>query len=188
MVEKSPVLPEAELISALYDGCLSESEARHVIDLIMSDENAAKLWQDVCRVSDMVKGQHALGAQRPTDLHRQVIARLSAEVEEVCLSSKRSFSYCLWFKHFLSYLQSSCWRRTAVGVTCCSILFLSVLSVWSPSGIFFWRSDRMDLYAVLPIDSSANSVSIKQGLADSVENELARHYLQKHQEAVLSGL
>ena len=188
VVEKSSVLSQAELISALYDGNLTEAEAREAIELIMSDEKSAQLWQDLCLVSDVMKAQN-VGENLHIGLHTQVMARLSAEcTTQEIIHTQASPVFIVKIKHFLECLQSSCWRRTTVGVLCSSVLFLSVLSVWSPSGVFFWRSDKMNSYSALPMDSSANSVSIKQELADSVENELAKHYLQKHQEAVLSGL
>ena len=185
MVEKDFALPEAELISALFDGDLSESEARRAITLIMSDEQAARFWQDLCFVSDTMKGQSAHKENYKCDVHHQVMSRLATQsVEEV--QSRRNITSVLYGMRY--FLQRHSWSRTVAGAICCSILFLSIVSVWSPSGILFWQSEPVDSYSGLPIDSSTNSVSIKQGSAQSVEDELARHYLQKHQDAVLSGL
>ena len=184
MVEKDFTLSEseAELISALFDGDLSESEARRAIALVMLDEQAARFWQDLCFVSDSMKGKDSLKC----DVHEQVMAKLSAQLLEEDVYSKRNISSVLY--GIRRFFQPYSWGRTVVGGVCCSVLFLCILSVWSPSGIFFWQSDQVDSYSGLAIDSSVNSVSIKQGEAHSVEDELARHYLQKHQEAVLSGL
>ena len=167
MSEHRPPL-ENENISALFDEHLTEEEAQKAIDLLLSDENAQEAWFKACALADLAQGHPLNGRDR--FLTQQIVAQLNTEQT----IETRGHLFWAWRKINPRIV----WRTVGFSVP----LALLAVIAWGP-GLNLDAQSDFDVYTT--IDSPLNSMSLQQG---SQDNELAKYYLEQHQNAIINGL